>query len=1150
MPSSSRHARTASPPLTSTSYSNTLAAGQRLNVVTRLAIEGKSQRGSEGAAIRMYLKMSIPLDSITPGATLALFPEENLKILDSQVHPLDNNSVPYNFSSTTSPMLHRAARALNLPARSSSMYVPTPDSMSSSSASIPPLDNNYTGHILVSGYHVSYVLPREFPRREHESRSRRGASVMQFMASVDIWVPFLSSPPQAPYLLSIPVPRCLSNHIKLRIFPPNPSAASSMASISSADEEGGAWELTSDPHVTRNTARLSRSHSYNNFADDESSDASTSAGFAEGCGIQGTFPCTDRIRMRWATPVKPGQVPEAADGRRRVGIREVKGDMTCGILGNKGKGWDRGSSGVLMKLEYTAVCKGVWFPGVATLLGMDVGLEAEDCDVSWAPGYEQRWAINGSTGFTGYAIDGPPKPASRPSTSRQSSADYPPPSIYVLPSTPDGKLAVNGHTQASQGYASNSPSPSLLRAPLPVQNVADYSFESSPVTTPTGSVSSLTSLTGPSSPERTRKKRSSSINGRYPGSDTDVDAEVDVRPPRAPITVHLNMNELLPPPRNAFTFSISGVVVVTHRNTPLTPESRRSSPRSRPPADSEIDEEPVTLPRFRIFYADKESISTVVRNEADRTSVDIYDPVSARSGGKKLRAVLHKGKDARCGAEAIRVAVHAAQTGPPNSRRHDSSDDSLDFSLGRTRTSGGMRSVSSTSRLREMSMMSSAKLQPQRDGALMIPTVTANVTPLLGEGTGFQNGYAVHVCLPAPANTDSDWLEFGLALPGMGASISDSKELSMRRGVAADGPPNIDIASVSLEGVPVRFQTSTVAKPQTGNTTLTFEETSGKEWISWVRVHVGEIGGGKVELIYLVKGQQQEPPADEEVKGKLYKKDKQKAVDTIPMDILLPSFALPVGQLQVDIFIREGYEITSLRTNMVEQQSTARSRRLLGLSLSEFFYPRVRLCIAATPHPPSRQPRSYKTFSIGVLAATFLLLLGMVVMQRVDLQRSYTQLQVAKASAASYAAMLESNHSEPPETVTVTASTTTITASAHRWWLGTDSPVSNEPTTTPVETMGTPDPSTTTYATLSRAETAEMPTLTPSLLSPSNTPTNYAVMPPKDIVWSLGFNLPTIPIPHIDFSEAARTTVKTVVDGMGSLWQLFRKVVHYPLDPP
>lgn len=129
--------------------------------------------------------------------------EENLKILDSQVHPLDNNSVPYNFSSTTSPMLHRAARALNLPARSSSMYVPTPDSMSSSSASIPPLDNNYTGHILVSGYHVSYVLPREFPRREYESRSRHGASVMQFMASVDIWVPFLSSPPQAPYLVSV-----------------------------------------------------------------------------------------------------------------------------------------------------------------------------------------------------------------------------------------------------------------------------------------------------------------------------------------------------------------------------------------------------------------------------------------------------------------------------------------------------------------------------------------------------------------------------------------------------------------------------------------------------------------------------------------------------------------------------------------------------------------------------------------------------------------------------------------------------------------------------------------------------------------------------------------------------------------------------------
>ncbi len=40
-----------------------------------------------------------------------------------------------------------------------------------------------------------------------------------------------------------------------------------------------------------------RANSYNNFADDESSDSSAS-GLLEGIGIQGTFPSAERIRVR------------------------------------------------------------------------------------------------------------------------------------------------------------------------------------------------------------------------------------------------------------------------------------------------------------------------------------------------------------------------------------------------------------------------------------------------------------------------------------------------------------------------------------------------------------------------------------------------------------------------------------------------------------------------------------------------------------------------------------------------------------------------------------------------------------------------------------------------------------------------------------
>jgi len=164
-----------------------------------------------------------------------------VKILTSQVHPLNNHSVPYNFSSTLSPLLHNAARALNLPARSSETFAsafdlsPTPPhaSVSSGRASaksvngspplasenIPPVDGHYTGHILVSGYNISYVLPKAFPSRrgnlqsetEGESsyrspfNSRRLSigerNTAQFMAAIDMWVPYMSRPPRSPYLV-------------------------------------------------------------------------------------------------------------------------------------------------------------------------------------------------------------------------------------------------------------------------------------------------------------------------------------------------------------------------------------------------------------------------------------------------------------------------------------------------------------------------------------------------------------------------------------------------------------------------------------------------------------------------------------------------------------------------------------------------------------------------------------------------------------------------------------------------------------------------------------------------------------------------------------------------------------------------------------
>jgi len=271
-----------------TSYTPTVVSGgsqQKLNVVTRVAIEGKVKRGQKGASIRMYLKVLsgrcciaatfthcvdlsstgscyswvlcppfpgfVPCSIFEGRVSDSSHPEENIRVLKSQVHPLDHNSAPYNFSSSLSPMLHSAARALNLPARipqtfDSALKQPRsnhthPLSIRSSRSEhndlVPPVDVHYTGSIQISEYNVAFVLPKEFlPRSESDesymrtpskdisprSRSDDEAAMRtplvksrlsisdrnqaQFMAAIDLWVPLLSTPPRSPFLVRLIVP--------------------------------------------------------------------------------------------------------------------------------------------------------------------------------------------------------------------------------------------------------------------------------------------------------------------------------------------------------------------------------------------------------------------------------------------------------------------------------------------------------------------------------------------------------------------------------------------------------------------------------------------------------------------------------------------------------------------------------------------------------------------------------------------------------------------------------------------------------------------------------------------------------------------------------------------------------------------------------
>lgn len=1084
----------------------------------------------------MYMKLALPVDSIVPGSTIPLFKEENVKILESEVHPLDPSSVPYSFSSAASPLLHNAARALNLPARSPHSYLTLFDHRPnvsthlvsspsiSTDADVPPLEEKYTGHILVSGYQVSFVLPSELPPLPKLSgkldsggdytplptklRGRRNSvsekSVLLFMAGISMVVPYLTHPQRAPWLLSIPTPRCLSNTLKLRIFPPESTAASSFQSLSSGegDSDSPSWDMTADPHVTRMANPRRSAYQYQHFADDESSDSASAPGFSDGFGIQGTFPSTERVRVRWAAPVRNFE-GGTREGRRRVGVVDVRGEMLCTILG-RGRDRARGEDGVLVQLDYKGTCQGIWYPGVATLLGMDVGLEARGCDVSWVPGRESGWDVQGDAGYTGHDIGG----AERHHTDKQASFDMP--SLTVSSNLPTSAVP-NGHTPSRQSSVSSTSS--LLRAPLPPQNVPEYSFESTP-TTP-GSETGLSSVFYTTTDNDTREPtRASSLAQTAP----------DVPLPSLPITLHLNINDLLPPNRNVFTFSLKGTVLVTPR-APLSPAARGDSPHT-----SDVDDESrgllISLPRFRVLAADSEKIETTARNDTD-TLTEVLDVYSS-SDLKARKTELARSARTRVSSQGGRVALRplplprALTSSPLLMRRDDAETPSRPTIRSRTPE---VHRISSSAALRESLHTA---LKPIRDGPLMIPYVDAVVTPISAGGGEVPRSYAVCVRLPAPADADGDWLDFGLG------HVSSSQ--SAEKGLRGGGPVRVQIVSASLNDVPVRFETTAIAKtvPSAGSA-LVFEQMSGKEWETWVRVRTGASSGGSVEVTYIVN-EHSEPVK----KGK----GKERARYGSDLDIILPAFSIPVGRLQVDIETPSGFEIASLQSNLAhEQTSGGHHHKLRHFGLEEFFYSQTCVHIVprrpslGTPPPPLLSASSVLRASGRIAPVVFsavllVLLLGM----HNDLGRLRTSLERCGASGPSWTSAAPS--------VTVTATVVSYSAST-----STSTSADTDFPSDPTPLVPSEDP----------ARSAPTSVTMIDITSPSSaTRDRDHDRPPPGDTSAHGEHNALLPVQGLPFPWPIRfelpftreVAIDVVNHGMSIAWEFLRRLYHYPLDPP
>lgn len=274
---------------------------------------------------------------------------------------------------------------------------------------------------------------------------------------------------------------------------------------------------------------------------------------------------------------------------------------------------------------------------------------------------------------------------------------------------------------------------------------------------------------------------------------------------------------------------------------------------------------------------------------------------------------------------------------------------------------------------------------------------------------------------------------------------------------------------------------------------------------------------------------------------------KGRAKNEAHLDVLLPSFSLPIGRFLVNVETNNGLEISPLLSNLEHQHRRTGGLKLLHFSLDELFYPRLSLAVYPSPHVYSTYP-GQPLLSRALRFLAWSVPMGLSLVFLFYLLRLDAHNQMKRLAEESYPTSVTSLWDGMLETVTVTTTvTSTVLPSTHsKWWFG----------ETPVDSISQP-------TTSARSLPAEaLPT---SLIDPINTnpiPTSTVVPPTPPVVgdmfslipldgfpfpWPLRFDIPPF---QFELPLTARETMDIVLKGLGVIWQGFRKVYHYPLDPP
>ncbi|KAG9318649.1 hypothetical protein JVU11DRAFT_742 [Chiua virens] len=579
------------------------------------------------------------------------------------------------------------------------------------------------------------------------------------------------------------------------------------------------------------------------------------------------------------------------------------------------------------------------------------------------------------------------------------------------------------------------------------------------------------------------------------------DAVPSHRPPAAPITIHINMNDLISPSKNVFTFSISGTVLILPRHRSHISGEHGSE-----------DINPIILPRFCVLAADSETVSTIIRNESEGATVEVYYISGDIRDAQTRKTVLQRNGINRCSNDGARIALRPTSRTVVLQRSGDRGIDSSRLSPRHSPPNGYKTALSTL----PLTPVHGGSMRRKRDGPLMIPSVNVIVTPLLLKGATYPDAHAVRAYMHAPSYPGSDWLEFGLAQV---ASPSGEEEWRY----------HVDIVSVSMDGVPVRFESSTFAERNEQpmiDLVPSYDEKARNRWITWVKVYGGD-EGGLVTVDYVVRETRNPKHLKRYVKGKAN------------FDILIPTFALPVGRLEVTV--ETCLEMVVLCSNFAHQQKSPDGYKLLHHSLDQFFTPTLSL---------ANDRAGYRGWmgwlSLGKILLFFLgifpAVLALMLVNNLGTEIKYMRRDLDRFDVRS------SDHSIPtPSTETMFVTTTiyspspSATAEANN--------ASNQialTSFTSTETVPSTE-QTPSSAVLHDSNRSQIDSTTfTSIPTPSSSP--------RLSENSLTIQIPALPFDwtkfQLDLPPAARETVDRVLEGLGMVWQIFRKAYHYPLDPP